>query len=127
MQFEFTLMLEAKKEVDRLLVRQYNRVNKYAERMSTETDPKKLEAAQAIIDMQFEELSKFKDWADTIILLTETILQNEQNEKNNAFSRGYTAAQKAKTVAETLGHVQNFRQFKEYQREQQKIKWADHL
>lgn len=127
MQFEFTLMLEAKKEVDWLLVRQYNRVNKYAERMSTETDPKKLEAAQAIIDMQFEEISKFKDWADTMVKLTETIIQNEQTEKNNAFSRGYTAAQKAKAVAETLGTIKTYREFKEHKREEQKIKWADHL
>jgi len=126
--FESQIMAEVKqKDFDRFIIRQHQRLTNFAERLADEKDAKKRERGEAVLNAQFEELSSFKDWADTAMLLINHLIENEQKEKNEAYSKGYNAGQKSKDMAGYVGGAKTFREFKENLRTEQIHKWADHI
>lgn len=125
--FEAQLMAEAKQQYDKLLARQYNRLKNYAEKLGDEKDEKRRERGQAVLDLQFEELTKFKDWADTAQELIFQLIETHEEETKRAYSKGFAAGEKSQTGPSGFKTTGSYLQYKNQQREQQRIKWADHL
>ena len=126
MSFEAQLIIQAKSQYDQLLARQYARLNKFAEKLADAKDEATKARGQAVIDLQFEEISKFKDWADMANDLILTLIQENEEEKNRAFSRGFSAGEKSKQNTSGFKITGSYKEFKNHQREQQLSKWADH-
>lgn len=124
--WEAEIMNEAKKDFDKKLIAQYNRITRYAEKLSEEKDEAKRARGQSIIDTQFEELSTFKEWADTAQLFINTLIQNHEEEKNRSYAKGYRAGEAAQGGTYGFRTVGDYRAFKQSQGEAQRIKWQDH-
>lgn len=125
--FEAQLMAEAKQQYDKLLARQYNRLKNYAEKLGDEKDEKRRERGQAVLDLQYEELTKFKDWADTAQQLIFELIETHEEENRQAYARGFKAGEKSQAGTSGYKTTGNYLQHKRHLQEQQRIKWADHL